>query len=89
LPDPPRLEFLEPTGHRDHQCIAAGGQPPRIPFYCSAASEGQWTGHLTVPKFAAKGTWSIAWVQVTDKGNNIKPYSQSDPVLANAKFVVH
>jgi hypothetical protein len=68
---------------------AAGAQPPRIYFSFSPASEGQWTGHLTVPKLAAKGTWSIVWVQVLDKGNNLKTYSQSDPVLANAKFVVH
>jgi hypothetical protein len=60
-----------------------------LPIAFSPAGEGQWIGHLSVPKLVAKGTWSIVWVQVQDKGNNIKTYSQSDPVLANAKFVVH
>ncbi len=66
----------------------AGAQPPRIYFSFSPSSEGQWIGHLLVPKLAAKGTWSIVWVQVLDKGNNLKTYSQSDPVLTNAKFTV-
>jgi hypothetical protein len=66
----------------------AGQQPPRLYFSFSPSSEGQWVGKLTIPKFSAKGTWSIVWVQALDKGSNLKTYSQSDPVLVNAKFTV-
>ncbi len=65
------------------------GKQPRIYFPFSPGAEGQWIAHLVVPTSAAKGTWTISWVQVLDKGNNLKTYSQSDPVLANARFVVH
>ena len=67
---------------------AAGQQPPRLYFSFSPGAEGEWVGKLTIPKFTAKGTWSIVWVQALDKGSNLKTYSQSDPVLVNAKFTV-
>jgi hypothetical protein len=66
----------------------AGQQPPRLYFSFTPGAEGQWTGKLTIPKFTAKGTWSIVWLQTLDKGSNLKTYSQSDPVLVNAKFTV-
>jgi hypothetical protein len=66
----------------------AGGQAPRIYFSMRQSSEGQWTGQIVVPKLASKGVWTVVWVQVLDKGNNIKTYSQSDAPLVNAKFLV-
>ncbi|MEO8033942.1 MAG: hypothetical protein ABI837_05875 [Acidobacteriota bacterium] len=66
----------------------AGGQPPLIYFSFRQTSEGQWTGPIVVPPMASKGVWSVVWVQALDKANNLKTYSQSDPVLANAKFLV-
>lgn len=67
---------------------AAGQQPPRLYFSFSPGADGQWIGKLTIPKFTAKGTWSIVWIQTLDKGSNLKTYSQSDPVIADAKFTV-
>lgn len=66
----------------------AGQQPPRLYFSFTPSTEGEWVGKLTIPKFTAKGTWSIVWIQALDKGSNLKTYSQSDPVLVNAKFTV-
>lgn len=67
---------------------SAGGQPPRIYFSFRPSSDGQWTAQLLIPKLAAKGVWSIVWVQLLDKGNNLKTYSQSDNVLGHAQFTV-
>jgi hypothetical protein len=66
----------------------AGQQPPRLYFSFMPSTEGQWSGKLVIPKLASKGEWSIVWIQVLDKGNNLKTYSQSDPTLAMAKFTV-
>jgi hypothetical protein len=71
--------------------VVEGGQPPRIYFAFQPGGQdpSTWIAHITVPKLAAKGTWSIVWLQALDKSNNLKTYSQGDPVLANAKFTVH
>lgn len=69
---------------------ADNGQPPRVYFaFQPGDSPEKWIGRINMPKFAAKGTWSIVWLQALDKSNNLKTYSQADPVLANAKFTVH
>jgi len=66
------------------------GQPPRVYFAFQASDIPQtWVGKINIPKFAAKGTWSIVWLQALDKSNNMKTYSQADPVLQNAKITVH
>jgi hypothetical protein len=70
--------------------IVEGGQPPRIYFSFQQSGEpNTWVGRIQVPKLAAKGTWNVVWLQAMDKASNMKTYSQSDPVLANAKFTVH
>ena len=67
-----------------------GGQPPRIYFSFDMVpgDPNTWVGKITVPKLAAKGLWNVAWMQLLDKGNNLKTYSHADPVLANATFRV-
>lgn len=66
-----------------------GGQPPRIYFsFAPAGDSNTWVGKITVPKLAAKGLWNVAWMQLLDKGNNLKTYSHADGVLANAVFRV-
>jgi hypothetical protein len=66
-----------------------GGQPPRIYFSFSPAGDANtWVARITVPKLAAKGQWNVAWMQILDKGNNLKTYSHADPQLANAVFRV-
>jgi hypothetical protein len=69
---------------------ADNGQLPRIYFAFQASDVPQtWVGKINIPKFAAKGTWSIVWLQALDKSNNMKTYSQADPVIQGAKITVH
>lgn len=64
-----------------------GGQRRYVSFEPSA--DGQtYIGKLEIPQFAAKGQWSIAWIQALDKGHNLRAYSTSDPVVARATFRV-
>lgn len=64
-----------------------GGQ--RRPVTFTPSTDGSnFTGRLEMAQFAAKGEWSIAWVQVTDKGGNLRSYGASDQVLARATFRV-
>src|ERR1051326_359222 len=69
-----------------------GAQPPRLYFSCRPASDQPnattFAGPLPVPNKAAKGVWKIEALQVLDKANNLKLYSQSDPVAANVSFTV-
>ena len=66
-----------------------GGQPPRVYFsFLQAGDANTWVGRITIPKLAAKGIWNVAWMQLLDKGNNLKTYSHADRVLANAVFRV-
>ena len=69
-----------------------GTQPPRLYFSCRPAGDQPnattWTGPLPVPDKAAKGVWKLGALQVLDKANNLKLYSQSDPVAANVGFTV-
>lgn len=59
-------------------------------FPLAAGGEGStvWTGRFPVPKNAGKGQWRIAFIQVIDKANNLRLYTQNDPPLANATFEV-
>jgi len=66
-----------------------GGQPPRIFFAFQKTDDPQiWSAKINIPKFAAKGTWTVVWLMPMDKSNNTRTYSQTDPVLANAKITV-
>ncbi len=68
---------------------AAGGVPPRLYFSFAAVGESRtWSGRITIPRLAAKGAWRITWIQVLDRGHNLKTYSQSDPALAGVGFTV-
>jgi hypothetical protein len=64
-----------------------GGQ--RRPVTFMPSTDGQtFVGRLEIPQFAAKGQWSIAWIQAIDKGLNLRAYSSNDPVVARATFRV-
>ncbi len=64
-----------------------GGQ--RRPVTFMPAGDGRtFVGRLEIPQFAAKGQWSISWIQALDKGLNLRSYSSSDPVVARATFRV-
>ncbi len=64
-----------------------GGQRRAVTFMPS--TDGQtFVGRLEIPQFAAKGVWTIAWIQALDKGGNLRAYGSSDPVVAKATFTV-
>lgn len=68
---------------------ATAGGAPRLYFSFTPSGDNMtWTGRITVPKLAAKGTWRVSWIQVLDQGHNLRTYSQGDPVLATAVFNV-
>jgi hypothetical protein len=67
---------------------ATGGAAPRLYFSFTPAGDPIWVGRITVPKLAAKGMWRISWIQVLDQGHNLKTYSQGDPALGAAAFLV-
>ena len=72
------------------QAIPAGavtGQ--RIPFAFDPSPDGQqFTGRIVVPRHAAKGIWTIGWIQALDKGHNLRAYGSQEPVLARVTFRV-
>ena len=72
------------------QAIPAGavaGQ--RIPFSFDPSPDGQnFNGRIVVPKHAAKGLWTIGWIQALDKGHNLKAYGAQEPVLQRVTFRV-
>ena len=65
------------------------GQPPRLYFsFTPAGDPYTWVAKIQVPQLAAKGTWQITNLQVLDRGQNLKIYTQADPVLTRASFNV-
>lgn len=53
-------------------------------FAFSPAGDPNWVGRMPIPRLAGKGVWKINWLQVMDKGNNLRVYYASDPLLRNA-----
>ena len=65
------------------------GIPPRLYFsFTPGGDPHTWVGRLMVPRLASKGLWRISFVQVLDRGQNLKTYTQNDPLLAPATFQV-
>ncbi len=64
-----------------------GGQ--RRPVLFKPTGDGQtFVAGIEIPALAAKGQWSLTWVQTLDKGHNMRSYSGSDQVVAGATFTV-
>lgn len=53
-------------------------------FAFSNAGGDNWVGRMPIPPRAGKGIWKINWLQVMDKGNNLRVYYQDNPLLKNA-----
>lgn len=65
------------------------GTPPRLYFSFSPSSDpATWTAKLLVPRLAAKGAWRVSFLQVLDRGQNLKTYTANDPLLGGTSFVV-
>jgi len=72
------------------QAVPQGGVGGQHAYFSMQASgDGRtFIGTLTVQKHAAKGMWSIAWLQALDKGHNLRAYSANDPIISRATFRV-
>jgi hypothetical protein len=69
--------------------LATGPQGQRLNIYFDPSKDGQhFTGRIDVGPNQAKGTYSVAWIQTLDKGQNLKAYSSNDPVVGRATFRV-
>jgi hypothetical protein len=69
----------------------ANGQGPRIPFNCvrdPRNPDGPWIGKFLMPQFAARGTWRVSTVRVSDRALNYRDYWATDPVLAGVTIEV-
>lgn len=64
-----------------------GGAGQFFPF-AQASEPNVWVGRMPIPRLAGKGVWRINWLQVMDKGNNLRVYYSNDPLLANATVTV-
>ena len=66
-----------------------GGQRPRLYFsFTPAGDPYTWVAKISVPQLAAKGLWQVTNLQVLDRGQNLKIYTDADPVLVRATFNV-
>jgi hypothetical protein len=66
-----------------------GPAQTREPFNLRpTADPNTWRGEVTIRRLAAKGIWKINWLQVVDKGKNLRGLSANEPALAGAVFRV-
>ena len=58
-------------------------------FSMQPSGDGRtFIGTLTIEKLAAKGIWTIAWLQALDKGHNLRAYAATDPIVSRVTFRV-
>jgi hypothetical protein len=72
------------------QAVPQGGTGGQHAYFSMGPSgDGRtFIGTLTIEKHAAKGTWTIAWLQALDKGHNLRAYSANDPIVSRVTFRV-
>jgi hypothetical protein len=58
-------------------------------FVFAPAGDGTYVGQMPIPPLAGKGVWKLNWLQVMDKGNNLRILYWSDPLLQNVRVTVH
>jgi len=78
------------TASLSGQAIPPGGQGGQRQYFSfRQAGDGEtFVGEIRIPQFAAKGQWTIAWIQALDNGMNLRAYSAGEPVVARATFRV-
>jgi len=79
----------------DDNCGVSGGSgqyvgpsPGSGGFFPFTQAGDVWIGRITLDPRSARGTWRINSIQLNDAGHNLKVYTSSDPMLANAVFQV-
>lgn len=67
--------------------LVTGPSGQRLNILFDPSKDGQnFTGRIAVNQHTAKGTYNVAWIQALDKGQNLKPYSATDPIVARVSF---
>ena len=69
--------------------LVTGPQGQRLNIHFDQSKDGQhFTGTIKLDGAQARGKYIVAWIQALDKGQNLKAYSSSDPVVARVTFTV-
>lgn len=67
--------------------LVTGPSGQRLNILFEPSKDGQnFTGRIDVKQHTAKGTYIVAWIQALDKGQNLKAYPASDPIVGRVTF---
>jgi hypothetical protein len=67
--------------------LVTGPSGQRLNILFDPSKDGQnFTGRIEVKPHTAKGTYVVAWIQALDKGQNLKAYSSTDPIVGRVTF---
>lgn len=67
--------------------LVTGPSGQRLNILFEPSKDGQnFTGRIEVKPHTPKGTWTVAWIQALDKGQNLRAYSANDPVVGKVTF---
>lgn len=72
------------------QAIPQGGVGGQHAYFSmQPAGDGKtFIGKIEIQQHAAKGIWTIAWLQALDKGHNLRAYAANDPIISRVTFRV-
>lgn len=69
--------------------LVTGPSGQRLNILFDPSKDGQnFTGKIEVRPNTAKGTYTVAWIQALDKGQNLRAYSANDPIVGQVTFRV-
>ena len=67
--------------------LVTGPSGQRLNILFDPSKDGQnFTGRIEIKQHTAKGTYTVAWIQALDKGQNLRAYSANDPVVGKVTF---
>lgn len=70
------------------QVIGPGGNSSGTFFSFTQRDSNTWVGTIRLHANSARGTWRIGSITVNDKGQNLRIYYSSDPLLSRAFFIL-
>jgi hypothetical protein len=69
--------------------LVTGPNGNRLNIMFDPSKDGQhFTGRIEVRPNTPSGTYTVAWIQALDKGQNLRAYSANDPVVGQVTFKV-
>ena len=69
--------------------LVTGPQGQRLNIHFDQSKDGQnFTGRIKIDANQGRGKYNVTWIQALDKGQNLKAYSSSDPVVSRASFTI-